>query len=130
MISTKFIAVGATGISMLGTVAAVDHLAVRPNTDLTEVTECVSSQFAQNSFDISSASNSRFEGRVTGGQPGGPTIAIVFNADHSGTVMFDESAMSLRAAQYRLGPIEKLATNINQHCLRLSDRKLSQATLD
>jgi hypothetical protein len=99
-------------------------LTVRPTTDLAEVAECVSNAFVQNSFDISSASNNRFEGRVTGGQPGGPTIAIVFNADHSGTVMFDESAMSLRTAQYRLGPIERLATNIDQHCLRLSERKI------
>ena len=120
MMSAKFLAASAAGLSMFGSVAAVNHFTVRPSTDVAEIRQCVSKEFSANSFDVSSTSSTRFEGRVAGEQPGGPNIAVVFNADHDTSVMFNQSSMSLQTAQDRLGAIERLADNISRNCMRPS----------
>lgn len=117
MTSGRFIAATTTALSMLGMATAADLIAVRPVSDVPSVGRCINQEFAANGFEVAAANNNRVEGRVIGSEPGGPTVAIVFNAAHDSTVMFDQSTMPLRTAQSRLGAIARLAGTIKQFCL-------------
>jgi len=114
----KHLTVSAAGLSMVGLVGVVDNLVSRPATDVTEVKECVSRTFTENSFTVLSSSATRYEGRVAGWRPVGPKIAVIFNADHDGRIVFEKSALVLPLSNNSLSAIQTLMDRISDQCLR------------
>jgi hypothetical protein len=114
------IAVVLSGFAMAGIAFPVTYLTDPPPTDVKEIKACVERQFVQNGFQISSSAATHFEGYVAGGRPVGPGIAVIFNADHTGTLAVKDSRISLPDQTYQngIGSLQLLSDEIAANCLR------------
>lgn len=114
----RLIGVLIAALSMFGGVAIVIGRTPLPATNIGQIEKCVADQFAENGFMVSASSATRFEGRVTGKQPAGPAIAMVFNADNTGSLYFQSSSLQLPIARNQLGAVQNLADHVTARCLQ------------